>query len=189
MGGEAGDGLTREVVWERVYIPALAKAAMEQTEKRLADYLEIRRATEAKMMSLFGVFVSVSMAIFGLAAALAQRGGAGLAVGMLGVAGLIFLSSAVVIGLGLRPGDGALLGGTPDFWLGRDALHDADEKDDEAQAARHFAVAALDFDRRCAIQIAENRQRHRILGRALRAALCAAVAFGVAMALIAASAR
>lgn len=175
----------RKSVWDmgNPFILELAKAAMEQSEKRLVDFLEIRRALEAKMTTMFGIYISVTLALYGLSGVLTGRPATapgGTSWGVFG-AGCLFLGGAFILGLALRPSEGALLGGTPDFWLGPDAKADKEESDDKAQTARHYALAALDFDDRLRLQSTDNKSKQDKLNLALWCGFIGAFAFGLSL--------
>ena len=81
--------------------PLVARKAYDHASKRLADILEIKKAYEQKAFTLFNGYVTISLALIGVAGALlAHHGLAHLALPFLG-AGALFVIGAIYFVLAL----------------------------------------------------------------------------------------
>lgn len=171
-------------LWNKNFIPSVAKFAFEQAEKRLADLLEIRRACEQKLLSLFSVYISAAMAMFGIGTALFQNVGIASKAVWFFVPGAVFLVGALIIAYALWPQQGIMMGAIPSSTLTRAAEASDSEKEDAAQVAKIYAVHAYDLSISFELQIKSNA----ILQNALRIALVfgfgSAICFGIMLRLV-----
>ncbi len=105
----------------------VCKAALDQTEKRLADILDVRKASDSKQTSLFSAFIGFAMAVCGIGAALAQKPEYATYSGVFFLASVPFGVGALIFLIGLWPTQSAYLGSHPDDWLQRELIGAVDD--------------------------------------------------------------
>lgn len=101
---------------ENVHL-ASAKVALEQSERRLADFIDVRKALESKQTSLFSAFIGFTMAICGIGAALAQKPEYAAFASRFYLSAVPFGVGAILFLMGLWPTVSGYLGSLPENWL------------------------------------------------------------------------
>ena len=148
-----------------------AKEALVQSEKRLGDALEAKKAVEQKATVLFGAYVTISLALFGFGGALAKDVGS--KAWPVFIAGMVFVVGAAAFARVFWGGKYGNLGSQPSMWLqsGRiDGNKDA--------FARMIAYVAYHHDSRIRISYDSNAVKTRSLHFGLTMGIIGALALG-----------
>jgi len=96
---------------------AVAREAYGQVERYLLDILATRNSFEQKATTLMGVFITISLALFGIGGALFQKSAADVhAIPFFATGGVYLLGVACFIGA-LKAGTFAAVGSRPEMWL------------------------------------------------------------------------
>jgi F0F1-type ATP synthase assembly protein I len=106
---------------------AVAKEALDQVQKRLADLITTKEAIERKATTLFSSYVTIALALFGVGAALMKDQMLEISPWPFHIAAILFVIGA---GLFVRVLHGAVYGyagSAPDMWLVRGRI-DGDEQ-------------------------------------------------------------
>jgi len=105
----------------------IAKEAHAQTEKYLLDVLEVKRSVEQKATSLFSAYVTIALALFGLAAAIMKEAPAGLSPWPFAVAGSCLVVGMVCFIWANWPMQYGYTGSLPSMWLVRGRIDGSDD--------------------------------------------------------------
>ena len=153
-----------------------AKEALAQSERRLGEVLETKKASEQKATTLLAAYVTLSVALVGAAAGV-YREGHTLAKSLpFAFSATLFVTGAIVLVAALRGREYGNLGSTPDMWL-RTGRIDGDD----ASLARMRAYLVHHYANRIAVSIKSNEAKHRLLNAGMIVGLGAVVAFLVAV--------
>jgi hypothetical protein len=93
---------------------AIVREGITQAEQRLRDALETKQGLEQKAFILLGGYVSLSTALFGLAANL---GHSHMMFGLLVSEGIFFVTGAIALYISLYASNCGTMGRYPDTWL------------------------------------------------------------------------
>jgi uncharacterized membrane protein YgdD (TMEM256/DUF423 family) len=105
----------------------VAREALAQSERRLADLIEEKKSGEAKATTFFATYVTISIAVFGIGATLARDHSFSTVAWPFFVAGAVFMSGAILAGFVVVPGDFGFAGSTPKMWLINGTINAKDE--------------------------------------------------------------
>lgn len=134
----------------------VAREAYTQTEKRLMDALETRKSFEQKATSLFGAYVTISLAMFGIAAAIYRDPDTGAKVWPFFAAAMALAIGAGFFVCALKDAPYGAVGSSPDMWL----THGVIDGDDPALASM-LAYVTFHHNERIAISRASNARKAR----------------------------
>jgi hypothetical protein len=95
----------------------IAKEALSQSEKRLGDALDAKKVVEQKATVLFGGYVTIMLALFGVGGALAKDAHLMAPALPFFVTGTIFLIGALSFVYVLNSAEYGNLGSEPSMWL------------------------------------------------------------------------
>ena len=96
----------------------IAERALSESDRRLADTLDTKKAFEQKAATLFAAYVALSLALFGIGATVykAQGGFTGQAMAFL-IVGFLFMGGALFFIFALLDKEYGARGSMPDMWL------------------------------------------------------------------------
>lgn len=151
--------------------PDVAKEALSQAEKLLADVLEVRKTVEQKATSLFTAYVTIALALFGIGGALVREIGARPLAWPFFVAGFGFVLGAAIFIWALRGLEYGYAGSDPDMWL----ISGVIDGGDAAVPAMH-AYLAMHHKKRTTVSMASNDKKRRALGFGMIVGLLSVVA-------------
>ena len=123
--------------------PLVAREAHLQTEKRLADVLEVKKSVEQKATTLFSTYVTISLALFGIGGAIFKDQGFDEKTWPFFIAGLLFVIGAFVFMLAIRDEEYGFLGSGPDMWLNRGTIDGSDNALDAMLAYLVFSITPI----------------------------------------------
>jgi hypothetical protein len=136
----------------------IAKEALAQSEKRLSDALEAKKTVEQKATVLFGAYVTISLALFGVGGALLRDATLNVRGWPFFFAGTCFVVGAVAFVLVLRSGQYGNLGSQPSMWLQPGRIDG-----DQQELGRMFAYLAHHHQSRIATSYESNASKRRAL--------------------------
>jgi hypothetical protein len=132
----------------------IAKEALAQSEKRLGDALDAKKAVEQKATVLFGAYVTIMLALFGAGAALAKDAHLMAPALPFFVTGTIFLIGALSFANVFKGAEYGNLGSEPSMWLQSGRI------DGDKQAfARMLAYLAHHHANRISVSYASNDRK------------------------------
>jgi hypothetical protein len=99
--------------------PEIAREAVAQVERRLADTLETKKGFEQKASTLFSVYVALAVALFGVGGTLYKATSSMAEVLPFLIVGFVFMCGALLFALALRGRRYGELGTSPTRWLER----------------------------------------------------------------------
>ena len=136
----------------------IAKEALAQSEKRLIDALDVKKAVEQKATVLFGAYVTISLALLGIGAALVRDAILGASPLPFFIAGAFFIVGAAAFAFVFRSAEYGNLGSEPSMWL-RAGVIDGDKR----EFARMLAYLAHHHQNRIAVSYKSNESKSRSL--------------------------
>ena len=149
--------------------PEVAKEALVQTEKRLADVLDVRKSTEQKAQALFTAYVTLSIALFGIGGALVRE----VATRPIGwpflAAGMFLLLGGGVLVFTQKGAEYGYLGTAPVVWLQAGTI-------DGGEQALPLVLAStvLDHEKRINGSLVSNRRKRVMMYAGMVCGLVAA---------------
>lgn len=157
--------------------PEVARCALDGVEKRLADLNDIRKSTETKQTSLFSVYVSLSMAVCGIGAAMAQNAAMAGRASYFLLAAMPFVIGAALFGWAQMPMIGGMAGSDPKMWLQRGRI----DAPSDQEAAKMRAYLVIHYAQRIKETCEGNAKKQALLNWGLACGLLGAVGFGSAL--------
>jgi hypothetical protein len=140
----------------------VAKEALAQSEKLLIDVLDTKKSLEQKATTLFGTFVTIALALFGIGGALIRDNQFHQTAYAFFIAGAFFVCGAAIFVNALKPAEYGNLGSEPSMWLVSGRI------DGKADAlARMFAYVTHYHSRRIEISEQSNGSKRRSLNRGM----------------------
>jgi hypothetical protein len=136
----------------------VAREALNQSEKRLDDAFEAKKAVEQKATVLFGTYVTISLALFGFAATLVNANLLHIKLWPFFVTGTFFILGAACFAGVFRAAEYGNKGSEPSMWL-RSGLIDGDKMG----LARMLAYLAHHHSRRIEVSYQSNATKSRFL--------------------------
>lgn len=161
--------LTLEEIQSTKINISIIKEGVGQAEKRLSDALETKKSLEQKAFTLLSGYITISIALFGIAANLGKQHPmfySMIIVGLCFCAGLIFLFNS------LRSSDYGTLGRYPDTWLQPRTLDG-----DEGTLATILGYILHGYQK--GIEVSDNSNKHKstMLNRGVFLGMCAPFVF------------
>lgn len=147
----------------------VAKEALVQTEKRLVDCHEVRKTTEAKAQTLFGTFVTASLALLSGGGALLRDPAYARLAWVFFAAGVALGLGALLLGIVQRGAVYGNLGTRPHVWLQTGTIDGGDQE-------LPLALAGIvhDHEKRIRDSDRSNKRKRLWLNRGMAAGLTAA---------------
>jgi len=129
----------------------IAKEALSQSEKRLVDALDAKKMVEQKATVLFGAYVTIMLALFGVGAALAKDAHLMVPALPFFVTGVIFMVGALYFANVFKGAEYGNLGSEPSMWLQSGRIDG-----DKQEFARMLAYLAHHHAHRISISYTSN---------------------------------
>ena len=167
--------LTLEELEQSKINPAVAKEAYAQAEKRLTDVLENKKSIEQKASALFGAYVTISLALFGIGGAIfKEAGGLDAKSCPFFIAGTAFVIGAFVFMAAIKHERYGFLGSPPSMWLNRGTIDGADKALDAM-----FAYLAFHHAERIEVSAKSNGRKIAAMRAGMWIGVAAAISFAV----------
>lgn len=132
----------------------VAKEALAQSEKRLGDALDAKKTVEQKAMVLFGAYVTISVALFGLAGALLRDAAFAKLAWPFFIGASVFVIGAALFAAVFQGAKYGSAGSEPSMWLQSGRI------DGDKQAlARMLAYLAYHHQGRINVSNASNANK------------------------------
>ena len=156
--------------------PLIAREAYEQAAKRLADVLDTKNKYEQKAFALFSGYLTLALALFGVASAIIKDGGLNqLAVGLL-AAGALLMAGAICFILALLDRQYGSIGSSPDMWLEKGTIDG-----DDAVLAKMLAYITYYHQERIDVSIAANLVKATRIRLGIFVGICSPLAIVAAL--------
>jgi hypothetical protein len=136
----------------------IAKEALTQSEKRLDDAFDAKKAVEQKATVLFGTYVTISLAFFGFAATVAKDNPHHIKLWLFFVTGAFFVLGAACFASVFRSAEYGNKGSEPSMWLVRGRIDG-----DKLVLARMLAYLAYHHAHRIEVSYQSNATKSRFL--------------------------
>jgi hypothetical protein len=159
-----------------------AKEALAQAEKRLGDALDVKKTVEQKATVLFGAYVTLSIALFGLATTMARDGTFAKLAWPFFIAGAVLVIGGVMFAHVFRSANYGNMGSEPSMWLQAGRIDGG-----EQELARMLAYLAYHHAARIEASYASNADKSWYLhtGMIIGLVAAAALALGVPLTYVA----
>jgi hypothetical protein len=106
--------------------PLVAREAHDQSAKRLADALDTKRNYEQKAFTLFSGYLTASLAVCGILAAIYKDHGMTTLATAFAIAAILLIGGVTCFVLALKEQKYGTLGSSPDMWLRRGVIDGQD---------------------------------------------------------------
>lgn len=157
--------LTKEEIGSLAVNLEVAREAHKDVEKRLIDVLDVRKTVEQKATTLFGFYITIALALFGVGGALLRETSLNLSAWPFMAAGGVFVAGAVCFIWANWPMTYGFLGSNPSMWLVRGRV-------DGGPEALADMLAFLVHDQEIKIKVSWASNAQKVL--ALRCGMAAA---------------
>jgi hypothetical protein len=158
QGWESGSMLTPEELRSSKVDFEIAKEALAQSEKRLRDALDDKKDIEQKATVLFGAYITITLALFGVGGAFARDAHLMAPALPFFVSGSVFLIGVLAFVLVFKSAEYGYLGTKPSMWLVTGRI------DGDKQAlARMFAYLTYHHANRIEVSDASNARKSATL--------------------------
>ena len=134
--------------------PKAAEQAYAEAEKRLTDLLATKAGFETKASTLFSVYITIALALFGAGGTVYSDSGLTALVLGLWVTGCAFVLGSAFFVMALRRQKFGVLGSDPELWLLPDVIAGGD-------SAVAFNLAYITYHCKNRIQISEASLRSK----------------------------
>lgn len=154
----------------------IAREALTQAERRLADILETKKTIEQKASSLFSSYVTISLAVFAIGAAMLRENSFKGQAWPFFLAGAVFTLGAFAFVAALKGQTYGAMGSAPSIWLQSGVIDGPD-----AELSRQFAYLTSHLQERITISLQSNNQKFLALHIGMMLGVAGSIIFAVTL--------